>query len=95
MSFAAAHESRRFRQICQSCRDRKALFQYRGIVRADRDHTLCFECYRSELNRQRARRLVVVTSPAPLRAPFGQLKLSLRDVAHRRRMLQHLQKAAK
>lgn len=95
MSFAAAHESKRVRQICQSCRDRKALFQYRGIVRADRDHTLCFECYRSELNRQRARRLAAVTSPAPLRSPFCWRKLSLDDIAHRRLMLQHLQKAAK
>lgn len=87
MSFAAAHESKRVRQACQTCRDRKALFQFRGIVRADRDHTLCFECYRSELNRQRARRLAAVTSPAPLRSPFCWRKLSLDDVAHRRRML--------
>ena len=42
---------------CAACRRRRALFQYRGEVRADSDHNLCFQCYRSELNRQRARRL--------------------------------------
>ena len=42
MSFSAARESKQVRQICQSCRDRKARFQYRGIVKADRDHVLCF-----------------------------------------------------
>ena len=46
MSFAAAHESKRTRHTCQSCLDRKARFSFRGSVRADRDHTLCFECYR-------------------------------------------------
>lgn len=43
--------------LCAECRARKALFKYRGQVRADRDHTLCFECYRAEVNRARARRL--------------------------------------
>ena len=57
MSWAAAHQSKRGRQTCHRCRDRKARFRYRGIVKSDRDHVLCFECYRSELNRQRARRL--------------------------------------
>ena len=99
MSFTAAHESKRVRQTCQSCRDRKARFQYRGVVRADRDHTLCFECYRSELNRQRAQRLAVV-STAPLRttsaprSPFGVAQLSERQVLHRQRMLNHLRHAA-
>ena len=45
------------RHQCSVCRSRRALFQYRGEVRADRDHNLCFQCFRSELNRQRARRL--------------------------------------
>ena len=57
MSFTAAHESKHTRHACQSCRNRKARFKYRGSVRADRDHTLCFECYRSERERQRARLL--------------------------------------
>ena len=39
MSFTVAHESKRVRRICESRRQRKARLQYRGIVRADRDHT--------------------------------------------------------
>jgi hypothetical protein len=98
MSFGAAHESKRVRQTCQSCQDRKARFQYRGAVRADRDHTLCFECYRSELNCQHARRLARVSSPAALRSPFfiqreGKL-LTEAQITHRRRMLVHLQRGA-
>jgi hypothetical protein len=84
MSFAAAHESKRVCQTCQSCHDRKARFQYRGVVKADRDHAVCFECYRSEVNRQRAIRLAD--------SPFGRM-LSAREAAHRRRMLEHLQLA--
>lgn len=107
MSFAAAHESKHVRQTCLSCRDRKARFQYRGAVRADRDHTLCFECFRSELNRQRAQRLAPSeverlgeVSTASLRAsleprsPFETVQLSERQLAHRQRMLNHLRHAA-
>ncbi len=57
MSFAAAHESKRTRHACQSCHRRKAMFSFRGVVRADRDHTLCFKCFRCERERQRARLL--------------------------------------
>ena len=90
MSMTARHENRKAKQTCQRCRDRKARFQYRGEVRADRDHTLCFECYRSERDRQRAYRLSV-TEPAMLRSPFGvRATLSAREIAHRRRMLDHL-----
>ena len=49
--------SRRFKTLCASCRERKARFRYRRQVRADGNHTLCFECYRGEVNRARARRL--------------------------------------
>ena len=71
MSFAAARESKRTRQTCQSCVDRKARFSYRGAVRADRDHTLCFQCYRRERERQRAMRLSEVPAPAPLRVELS------------------------
>ena len=57
MSMTAIHESKQLKQLCQRCRDRKARFKFRGVVRADRDHTLCFECYRSERQRSRARLL--------------------------------------
>ena len=45
------------RHVCLGCRRHPARFRYRGEVRADRDHTLCFRCYRAEVNRQRARRM--------------------------------------
>ena len=91
MSMAAIHESKQLKQFCQRCRERKARFQYRGVVRADRDHTLCFECFRSERDRQRASRLASVATK-PLRSPFvGDLRLSPAEVTHRRAMLAHLQ----
>jgi hypothetical protein len=43
--------------LCQGCRVRRARFSYRGVVKADRLHTLCFACFRNELERARARRL--------------------------------------
>lgn len=54
MSRAAERESKSARRCCRGCGGRRARFQYRGAVRADRDHTLCFECLRSESNRRRA-----------------------------------------
>ena len=87
MSLAAARESKRTRQACQSCRDRKARFRYRDSVRADRDHTLCFECYRRERERQQATRLAGV--PASL-GPTALPALSNRQVAHRQTMLAHM-----
>src|SRR5262245_758153 len=47
MSLAATRQAKLARNACQTCRGRKARFGYRGSARADRDHTLCFECYRS------------------------------------------------
>ena len=91
MSMAAIHESKHLKQLCQRCHERKARFQYRGVVRADRDHTLCFECFRSERDRQRGSRLASVAT-TPLRSPFvGDLRLSPAEVTHRRAMLAHLQ----
>jgi hypothetical protein len=54
MSQAAFGQRRDLRKLCQSCRRRKARFAYRGRVKADPDHTLCFECYRQECQRRRA-----------------------------------------
>jgi hypothetical protein len=84
--------SRQRRTLCAACTDRKARFRHRGEVRADRDHTLCFECYRGELNRVRAQRLT-----ADRHRPAGgpTALASWRDLddrrrAHRQRMLDHL-----
>ena len=105
MSAQAVHLSRRSRKCCESCRKRKARFQHRGVVRADRHHTLCFECFRAQRDRRRAQQLADARSPqgAP-RLPFGDAAAEVRPAApleprgalndrqreHRRRMLAHL-----
>jgi hypothetical protein len=85
MSMTARHESKKAHRLCQRCCDRKALFQHRGHVRADRDHSLCFECYRAERERMRARRLNDVRPPS-IRSPFAEA-LTERQIQHRRAML--------
>ena len=50
--------TRMVRHLCTSCGVHRARYQYRGFVRADRDHTMCFRCFRTERERQRARLLV-------------------------------------
>ena len=88
MSRRAIHESKQIRQLCQRCRDRKARFQYRGEVRADREHTLCFECYRSERERGRAHVLAEIEAPRLRRSPLAVAPmLSDREISHRRAML--------
>jgi hypothetical protein len=42
------------RHTCRACEARPARFQYRGQVRADRQHELCFRCFRAAANRMRA-----------------------------------------
>jgi hypothetical protein len=73
-------QSKLVKTLCAVCQQRKARFRYRGEVRADRDHTLCFKCYRGEVNRARARRLM------------ERRILDPHQVAHRQRMLEHLQR---
>jgi hypothetical protein len=92
MSFTAAHESKDVRRACQSCQERKARFSYGGRVRADCDHTLCFECFRAERDRGRARRLADGSAARPLYLPgdFRGRPLTDREVAHRQQMIAHL-----
>lgn len=46
------------RRLCLDCGERRARFRYRGAVKTDADHTLCFKCHRAlrdslrELNRR-------------------------------------------
>ena len=90
---ASAFENRKAqRRLCQSCRDRKARFAFRGRVKADRDHTLCFECYRGERERRRA--FALATLPAPGSIAARRAALTPSEVEHRRRMLAHLAEAA-
>ena len=73
MSPAASRRLHRHeRHVCLECRVQRALFRYRGEVRADRDHTLCFRCYRAEVERSRARRLSEIARPAPLKMKLAQ-----------------------
>ncbi len=54
-----------FHHPCAACGTRPARFQYRGIVKADRSHTLCFQCFRAAVNRVRlALRMVEPRGPA-------------------------------
>jgi hypothetical protein len=46
------------RHPCLGCHSQRARFRYRGRVRADCDHTLCFRCYRSMCDQMRAERMV-------------------------------------
>jgi len=84
------------KHLCLQCRERKARFRCRGAVRADRDHTLCFECYLHEMNHAPARRLA--DRPAELQSPLtrhdsgSRAALNEGQLAHRRRMLEHLQR---
>ena len=89
MSSSAARQSKTERQLCETCRERKARFAFRGRFNADRDHTLFFQCYRAERDRRRSAMLAEV-KPAMLRAPFQQ-PLTGQEVAHRRRMLEFAQ----
>ncbi|MBM3781077.1 MAG: hypothetical protein FJW29_05290 [Acidobacteria bacterium] len=41
------------KHACRECESRRALFRYRGIVKWDRYHTLCFQCYRKHVDRTR------------------------------------------
>ena len=45
----------RTRHQCVGCGVRRSLYRYRGIVKADANHTLCFRCYRALRDSMRAR----------------------------------------
>lgn len=45
------------RRLCLGCGLRRPLFRYRQVVKADADHTLCFQCYRALQQRLRAVRM--------------------------------------
>jgi hypothetical protein len=82
-------------RLCLACGERRALFFYRGVVKADCDHYLCFACYRAEVNRLRARRLSASAPgsapanprPGPAKAVADRAAL-LADIAARRRRAQ-------
>jgi hypothetical protein len=62
-------------RICTACGERRSRFYIRGTVKADRTHTLCFECYRRLVNRTRALRqgpIDIRILPSNLPAPEAQ-----------------------
>ena len=69
---AVSRLTRHERHICRQCHAHRARFRYRGLVKADRDHTLCFRCYRSELEKARARRLREISAPMPLKMELAR-----------------------
>lgn len=91
------------RHLCAACRERKAKYRYRGRVRADRSHVLCFQCFRSARERMRAQQLATL----PFDVAEESLRVSARlgisapsasplaaQVEHRRRMLTYLESQA-
>jgi hypothetical protein len=91
MSSTAPRESKKTRRTCESCRQRKARFRYRGVVKADRDHTLCFECFRSARDSGRAQALSGSPSHRPfLTPPWTERRLTNREAEHRQTMFAHL-----
>ena len=49
-------------RLCVMCGRRRAVFRYRGVVKADATHTLCFQCYRSLRDSMRAQLLASMAS---------------------------------
>lgn len=92
MSFAAADESKRIRQTCDSCRDWQPSQKRFGAPSVARQGTvLCFKCHCSELNRERAERREEVLSTLPLPPFFSEARqLTSAEIAHRRQMLAFL-----
>ncbi len=46
------------KKLCKACGRHRAVFLFRGRVRADRDHDLCPRCYRSQLDRLFAMQMI-------------------------------------
>jgi hypothetical protein len=53
------------RKVCVGCERQRALFRYHGIVKWDRHHTLCFRCFRAQVDRLR---ITACTSASPARS---------------------------
>ena len=91
------------RHLCVACRERRAKFRYHGEVRADRDHVLCFQCFRSERERTRARQLATRSDASQGSLCFEEVApqsvlpraahaLTEAQLAHRRAMLSNLRR---
>jgi hypothetical protein len=56
---------------------------------------LCFECFKAGMEHTRARRAAWTQRELPFEQVEATRKLSEQEVAHRRRMLEHLVEAAR
>ena len=57
---------------------------------------LCFECFKTGMERTRARQAAWTQRELPFERPAAQKRrLSEQEIAHRRQMLEHLVQAAK
>lgn len=56
---------------------------------------LCFECFRAGMEHTRARRAAWTQRELPFERSESKRRLSDQEVAHRRRMLEHLVEAAR
>lgn len=61
------------KKLCMNCRERRALSNYRGVVRWRRGFDLCFRCHRSLADSMRARPFEFVFAAAQ---PDVQLPLA-------------------
>ena len=60
MHHISKHRLVRNAHTCAECRQRRARFRFRGVVKADDDHTLCFQCFRALKNSIRSFRTEVI-----------------------------------
>jgi hypothetical protein len=49
---------RKQRKTCLDCQQRQARFRYRGKIKWDKDHSLCFACFRTVRDQVQAQQLV-------------------------------------
>ena len=82
------------RHLCAACQERKARYQYHGHVRADRTHVLCFQCFRAERERMRARQLKGTVPYFPLFRTAPR-PLTQKEIEHRRLMLNACEQAVR
>jgi hypothetical protein len=50
LQVAARPRRRAVRKVCAGCERQRALFRYHGVVKWDRYHTLCFRCFRAQVD---------------------------------------------
>lgn len=47
-------------RLCVECREHRAIFRFRGRLRRDKKHNLCFQCFRSQQDSLRSARLTEI-----------------------------------